>query len=368
MSWAVCRPILWSLLVILAGSSGLLADNKASAEGSVQLTVAGVDTEGDDVIGKYVELRQNGTFIASGFMPVTFVISNATEYQVGAADFKNFLFDHWQDTGSTDRWRTVVLAEDTKIVAVYRIVIEDTAPPNDTGGGSGGGSSSGGDDDAGSSSDGGGGDSEDGSSSGGGRGGSHSNKVIILVPENGEIVSPTGISLSGITVGDPTSVEVAATNPDTGVITPYRTVTPRSAGDFTWWSFSLEVNDLAMTQIQVRALFSDGSQAVDTVDVSYYTGPGTNKSVRIMDSIRLADSSADNAGHKIDTTVGTVAGTVDLDNGSVPDSIETVVDEHAQLSFDLRIFFLIGIAISAFVAWLAGWKRHLPAHQFVPGA
>lgn len=345
MSRAACRPVLWSFLVFLAGSSSLLAGNKALAEGSVQLTVAGVDTEGNDVIGKYVELRQNGTFIASGFMPVTFVISNATEYQVGAADFKNFLFDHWQDTGSTDRWRTVALAEDTKIVAVYRIVIEDTAPPDDTGGSSGG-----------------------GSSNGGGRGGSHSNKVIILVPENGEIVSPAGISLSGITVGDPTSVEVAATNPDTAVITPYRTVTPRSAGDFTWWSYSLEVNDLAMTQIQVRALFSDGSQAVDTVDVSYYTGPGTNKSVRIMDSIRLADSSADNASHKIDTTVGTVAGTVDLDNSGVPDSTETVVDEHAQLSFDLLIFFLIGIAISAFVAWLAGWKRHLPAHQFAPGA
>ncbi|WP_415281130.1 hypothetical protein [Candidatus Nitrososphaera sp. FF02] len=353
----VCRQVVWSLIIILIGEFSLLSNNPASGQEMVQLTVAAIDTDGNDVIGKYVELRQDGAFVESGFTPVTFVIENSIEYEVGVADFKYYLFDHWLDTGSTDRWRSVSLTEDAKLTAVYRIVIDDPTQPGDTGGSSeGGGGGSGGSEDSG-----------EGSSSGG-RGGGHSKTVIILVPENGETVSPTGISLSGVTVGNPMTVEVMLVNPVTEVSTPYLVVTPRSPSDFTWWSYSLEVNDPAMTQIQVRALFSDGSQRVDTVDVSYYTGPGTNKSIRIADSLQIADVGAENASHNIDIAVGTVTDTVDLDNTEIPDNVETVVDRPSQPSFELMIFFLIGLAIAAFLAWLAGWKRRLPAHQLASGS
>lgn len=359
MSWAVCRPILWSLIVVLIVSSCLLPSSAASAEETVQLAVVAVDTEGNDVIGKYAELRQNGTFVASGFVPVTFVIANATEYEVGVADFKHFLFDHWQDTNSTYRWRAVLLTEDTELVAVYRVVVEEPTSSDDAGEGSGG--SDGGSEDGGGS--GGGREGSDVKENGSGGGGNRSKTVIILVPESGEIVTPTGISLSGITVGNPTSVEVAVMNPDTGVTTPYLVVIPRSPGDFSWWSYSLVVNDLAMTQIQVRALFSDGSQRVDTVDVSYYTGMGTNIGVRIMDSIGLTDVNADDQRHGVDTTMRTIVDTVELDRTDAPNDVNALLNEPSQPLFELMVLFLIGLAIAALLAWLAGWKRRLPAHK-----
>jgi hypothetical protein len=326
MSWAACRPALWCFLIILAGSSGLYAGNKASAEGTVQLAVVGTDTEGDDVAGKYVELWQNGTFVASGFMPATFVVSNATEYQVGAADFKNFLFDHWQDTGSTDRWRTVALSGDTELVAVYRIVADATSTGS-TGGGSSG-------------------------------GGGRTKAVIILAPEGGRTVKPAGIDLSGVTIGNPTSVEVAARNPTTGIGTPYRVAVPESPGDFTWWSFSLAVNDLTMTQMQVKALFADGSQRTDAVEVRY--AGGASVSVNVRDSVRLADAYANAASYSvsIDTAVA-AADAVD----PAPVDTGNAVEESPQTLFAWATPLMTGLAFAALLAWLAARKRQMLASR-----
>jgi hypothetical protein len=322
MSWAACRSALWCFLIILAGSSGLYA-GKASAEGPVQLAVVGTDAEGDDVAGKYVELWQNGTFVASGFMPATFAVSNATEYQVGAADFKNFLFDHWQDTGSTDRWRTVALSGDTELVAVYRIVA-DASSTGSTGGGSSGGS------------------------------GGRSKAVIILAPEGGRTVKPAGIDLSGVTIGNPTSVEVAARNPTTGIGTPYRVAVPGSPGDFTWWSFSLAVNDLTMTQMQVRALFADGSQRTDAVEVRY--AGGASKSVGVGDSVRLADAYANAASYSV--SIDTVVAAADAVD-PVPVDAGNAVEESPQTPFAWATPLMTGLAFAALLAGLAARKRQM---------
>ena len=89
---------------------------------------------------------------------------------MGIADFRQYVFDHWLDTGSTDRWRSIEISEDTNLVAVYRIVTESVTQTGSTG----------------------------------------------------------GIDVSGVTIGNPTSVEIALRNPTTDISTPYQVVTPRS--------------------------------------------------------------------------------------------------------------------------------------------
>lgn len=332
MSWAVCRPVLWSFIIILIVYPILPTNNgKASAEPStLELTVASTDIEGNDLIGKYVELRQNGTFVMSGFTPVAFLITNATEYQVGVADFRHHLFDHWLDTGSTDRWRSVTISEDIRLVAVYRIDADTVTQT--AGGGSGG--------------------------------GSRNKAVIIISPEDGELVSPAGIGVSGVTIGNPTSVEIAVRNP-TYISTPYMVVIPRSPDDFTWWSYSLVVNDLTMTQIDVRALFSDGSQQSDSVHIFYYTGSGSSSSgsstnANILDSIHIVDLNTN-----LTSQIETITLTDTPDSSDVPNDVNTVDNQSPpQTSFAIIFPLLLALAVAAFLAWLILRKRQVLSRQF----
>ena len=355
MQWVTSRPVLWSIILILICNSILLVASNAKAEaqeeevGTVQLTVASIDTDGNDLIGKYVELRYNGTFVSSGFTPVTFVISNGTEYQVGIADFRRYLFDHWQDTGSTDRWRTITTSDNASLIAVYRIEVETTST-TDTDGGDG-----------------------DGRASGGGSGGSTRKTVVILDPEEGKIVNPDGFAISGFTIGNPLSVEIAIRNPSTDIATPYVVVTPRAPGDFAWWSHFLAVNDLNMTQIDVRAFFSDESEDSDSVGILYYpkstgsisgTGDNTDNitrsgtsitggissdtSVGILDSMQIDDANVGLAGQdRVSQTP----------ESEIPDDVEKVVTERSSQTLSAFLFTLLLSLAIAVLAWLILRKR-----------
>lgn len=284
--------ILVSLFLLVIGSSAPLM-NVGAQEGTSALTVVAKDMEDHDLIGKYVELRYNDTIVGSGFVPHTFTVTDSQQYQLGIADYRRYIFDHWADTGSSDRWRSVTVTEDTTLVAIYRVVIED--PPTAT---TAGGSTS-------------------PQPSGGSGGGGQRPSVIILSPENGEPVNPASFGVYGVTIGFPTSVEIAVANPNTGSTSQYRPVTPVSPGDYSRWSYSLSVSDLTMTQVKVKATFPNAGERQAAVEVYYYVpgGSGTSatnsfvgnestgrsiislatagvhKTVSLYSSIRIADKS-----------------------------------------------------------------------------
>lgn len=91
-----------------------------------QLTVNSQDSSGNTISGYFVELSQNGNQIATGFTPATFDLNNGEQYTVQVQDYGDFVFDHWFDTGSTDRNRQISTSSNTEITAVYRDI---TAPP-----------------------------------------------------------------------------------------------------------------------------------------------------------------------------------------------------------------------------------------------
>lgn len=357
--------MLLSLVLVLLGNSGSIMNAGASESATSQLTIAAMDGAGHDIIGKYVELRQNGTLVDSGFIPHTFTVENSLEYQVGVADYRHYIFDHWADTGSTDRWRSVAVTDDARLVAVYKITVDNSVATGSSQGSNTGSSSS--------------------SSTGGTGGRGLTKAVIIATPENGEPVSPAGFQVSGVTIGNPSTVEVAVRDPLTDVKTPYLVVNPANPGDFTRWSYSLAVSNLAMTQVDVRALFSDGSQETDSVSVYYYTtdesganasnvnnaSSASTKVIKLQSSIRSADADrsvrvinvADSLHMTAATQTAIPAAGIDVAD---KDHSNTVTNENGSDSSSwllaLEVLIILGSGVAAVFVWFLARKRKVLAH------
>jgi hypothetical protein len=326
----------------------------AFESGTSQLSIVATDDVGHNIIGKNVELRQNGTLVANGFIPHTFTVRNSLEYQVGVADYHHYIFNHWADTGSTDRWRSVTLTKDTTLNAVYKITVDNNVAAGSSQGSSAGSSTTG----------------------TGGRG--LTKAVIITTPENGEPVSPAGFQVSGITIGNPTTVEIAVRDPLTDVKTPYLAVNPDNPGDFTRWSYSLAISNLAMTQVDVRALFSDGSQETASVSVYYYTAEsgtstdgnlGSVKVVKLQSSIRIADASrpmlrvvniADSLHFAAAAQAMPAAGTDVADKDRSSTGINNSGSDSSSWPLALEIAIILGLV--AFFVWFFARKRKVLVH------
>ena len=99
-----------------------------------QLTVKAQDVAGNS-LGQYTTLMLAGTTVATGFAPVTFNLNSGVQYTVGISNYKNFVFDHWVDTGSTVSSRSISITTTTTITAVFKdtaLVLNPTSGPAGT--------------------------------------------------------------------------------------------------------------------------------------------------------------------------------------------------------------------------------------------
>lgn len=87
-----------------------------------KLTVNTQNLSGTAIEGLWIQLYQNGEVVDSGSSPVTFTLNNDQLYTVVPNDWVGYSFDHWLDTGSTNRARDMSLSTDTTIAAVYRTI------------------------------------------------------------------------------------------------------------------------------------------------------------------------------------------------------------------------------------------------------
>jgi hypothetical protein len=84
-----------------------------------KLTVRTFDSSDNEILGYYTVLYSDGQVIATGFSPTTFTLNSGDYYTLQVQDYKNFVFDHWQDTGSATRDRTISISTDTTVTAIY---------------------------------------------------------------------------------------------------------------------------------------------------------------------------------------------------------------------------------------------------------
>lgn len=82
---------------------------------------------GGRIDGYYAVLtRQDNGNIVTSFTPTSFELNSGVQYAISVYDYGQYVFDHWSDTGSTARERTVSLTSDAEVTAIYRDV--DSAP------------------------------------------------------------------------------------------------------------------------------------------------------------------------------------------------------------------------------------------------
>lgn len=100
----------------------------SSSGGTYQLTVNTQDMSGNPIYGYYtVESLPSGQVIATGFSPATFTLNTGQSYVISVDNYRNYVFDHWLDTGSTSPERTISTPT-ASITAVYRNV--NSPPPS----------------------------------------------------------------------------------------------------------------------------------------------------------------------------------------------------------------------------------------------
>lgn len=97
-----------------------------------ELTVNTEDrSSGNPINGYWTVLSQGGSTVETGFSPAAFTLDNGENYVVSVADYGQYVFDYWEDTGSTARDRSISISSDAAITAVYRNVNESPTPPDE---------------------------------------------------------------------------------------------------------------------------------------------------------------------------------------------------------------------------------------------
>ena len=110
-----------ALAANLFGTIVVTSNMEARAASNVVLTVSSQFPSGQAINGLYSTLITNSTLSSKGFTPVQYsIVPGASGYVVTVSNYKQFVFDHWQDTGATQASRSITLTKNTALVAIYR--------------------------------------------------------------------------------------------------------------------------------------------------------------------------------------------------------------------------------------------------------
>ena len=95
------------------------------------LEVTSVDTNDNDLEVMFTVFRDD-ELVDGGVSPESVLLHDGQEYFIDLYGLNEYVFDHWEDTGSAAENRTISIAEDTQITAVYRNINELPPEPEPT--------------------------------------------------------------------------------------------------------------------------------------------------------------------------------------------------------------------------------------------
>jgi len=108
-----------ALLLFLSPIS-FVPRHSAQAQGQSQLTVISQDTKNNALVGMYAVLYDgSGNVVATGYTPAAFTLNDGVGYVVQVDDYGSCSFNHWADTGGQTPSRSISIASNTQITAVY---------------------------------------------------------------------------------------------------------------------------------------------------------------------------------------------------------------------------------------------------------
>ncbi len=113
-----------SISVNLSGNTELTAHYnngqapKQPPPSTTTLTVTSVDLDGKTVTGLWTVIKKAGSTVKTGYTPLTYTAQAGSTYEVSVANYKNYVFDHWE-SGSKSSTRQVTMNADTTLTAYY---------------------------------------------------------------------------------------------------------------------------------------------------------------------------------------------------------------------------------------------------------
>src|SRR6476619_7115189 len=105
---SVTSTVLSIMTLMVAALVFTAAPARVSAQGGPlhELTIAASDGSGKEISGMWMSIRfTNGTYIGSGYTPLTFPSEQGGTYVVTASHYNSITFKKWED-GSTNSSRT----------------------------------------------------------------------------------------------------------------------------------------------------------------------------------------------------------------------------------------------------------------------
>jgi hypothetical protein len=113
----------FTIAILLAAIPALTAAVMAD---SPNLTVSAKDDKGNPLTGYWIEVRQAGTVVKTGFSPASFNLATGS-YTVSVADYGSYYFNKWSD-GTTNREHAITIGS-TGTVSLTAIYATTQAPP-----------------------------------------------------------------------------------------------------------------------------------------------------------------------------------------------------------------------------------------------
>jgi hypothetical protein len=108
--------LLVAALVVTAFASTV----PAFGQSTVAITVNTQYSTGQPISGLWTMLARNGQVTATGFSPIQFNLVPGQQYVVTVGNYQSFIFERWQDTGSTSASRTISISQAATITALYQ--------------------------------------------------------------------------------------------------------------------------------------------------------------------------------------------------------------------------------------------------------
>jgi hypothetical protein len=91
--------------------------------GQTALIVTSIDSSGNEIAGLYTTLSLDGSLVSTDFTPSAFMLDDGQQYVVTVSNYGQFVFSHWQDSGSASSSRAVTTSgSPVDLVAVYNTI------------------------------------------------------------------------------------------------------------------------------------------------------------------------------------------------------------------------------------------------------
>jgi hypothetical protein len=111
-------PNPWDSLPSYFDNLASLLDNGSTPNPEHTLSVKSVDQDGNAITGMWIEVKQNGATVKTGFTPLTASLEESTTYTVSASNYQQIMFDHWSDDSKSSTI-SVNLSGDSSLTAHY---------------------------------------------------------------------------------------------------------------------------------------------------------------------------------------------------------------------------------------------------------